>query len=75
MDEPHTSTETIEDFAIRAELAMHEARTRALAAGMSVVEVHGEAIVEVFPDGTQRFIKTVPPPLRITPGTIHRRPA
>ena len=70
MDAPTSSTETIAEFAKRAVRAVHHARAEALAAGMSVVEISGESLVETFPDGTRRFIKAMPPPVRVTPGTV-----
>lgn len=41
----------------------------ALAAGHSVLEVEGDAIVEVFPDGTRRVVKAIEPGTAAVVGT------
>jgi len=41
----------------------------ALASGQSVLEVEGDAIVEVFPDGTRRVVKATDPALAVEAGT------
>lgn len=49
--------------------AFSEARSQALKSGYSVYERNQEAIYEVFPDGTRRFIKNTDPPLHKPAGT------
>lgn len=52
-----------------AETAIKQAYWRALASGSSVLEVENDELVEVFPDGTRKFIKKVKPSMKIPPGT------
>ncbi len=41
----------------------------ALSAGHSVLEVEGDAIVEVFPDGTHRVVRAIEPATLAVTGT------
>lgn len=51
-----------------AEIAIKEAYWRALASGYSVLERYNNDLVEVFPDGTRKFIKNLPPYTKVTIG-------
>lgn len=51
-----------------AEAAFKQAYWASLAAGNSVLISENETLVEVFPDGTKKFIKKLPPSTRVTPG-------
>ena len=50
------------EFPLKAAEAFAEARARALAAGLSVVEAVDGAIYEVFPNGRREFIKRINEP-------------
>ncbi len=52
-----------------AAAAITQAYWAALASGNSVLEAENGALVEVFPDGTRKFIKTLPPRTKVTPGS------
>ena len=56
-------------FPEMAGTAFAEARARALAAGLSVVETHEAMLWEVFPDGTRKPIKAIEPPTLVEPGS------
>lgn len=45
---------------------------QALAAGNSVLETADGAIYEVFPDGTQKFVKMISPPVPVVLGTTYQ---
>lgn len=49
-----------------AESATKQAYLRTLAAGHSVLERRNDRIVEVFPDGKEKLVKKVPPPIAVT---------
>jgi hypothetical protein len=51
-----------------AEAAVKQAYWQALASGSSVVESIDGLLVETFPDGTQRIIKSLEPDTPVTPG-------
>ena len=51
-----------------ADVAFKQAYWSALASGSSVLISEGGNLVEVFPDGKQKFIKRLPPSTRVTPG-------
>jgi hypothetical protein len=51
-----------------AEIAFKQAYWAALASGSSVLISENGKLVEVFPDGTQKFIKQLPPPIPVTSG-------
>ena len=63
--------------ALAAEAGVRAYR-RALETG-SVLIARDGALVEVFPDGTETVIRTLSPPVKVTPGTViharHRPPA
>ena len=67
------SEEKIEEleqtFPEMAAVAFATARAEALASGLSVVEVQGSTLWEVFPDGTRRAIKAIEPRTAVVPGT------
>ena len=50
-----------------ADAAFTQAYWQALAAGSSVMISEGDALYEIFPNGTRRFVKNIEPP---TPATI-----
>lgn len=57
-----------------AETAIKQAYWRALSSGHSVLERKNDDLVETFPDGTQKFIKKLPPYTILPIGTkITRR--
>ena len=70
-DEEAIIDELEEQFPLLADAAFSKAREDTLAAGLSVVEADGDAIYEVFPDGTRKFVKSIEPrvsrPLRGQP--------
>ena len=51
-----------------AEAAFKQAYWAALASGSSVLISEKGNLVEVFPDGTKKIIKTLPPSTPVTPG-------
>jgi hypothetical protein len=51
-----------------AESAMKQAYWQALASGSSVLEHENGVIYEVFPDGTRKVVKTIPPPTPVKVG-------
>jgi len=51
-----------------AQAAVTIAHWRALAAGHSVLEVEGEGIYEVFPDGSRKFVQKIDPPTPVEKG-------
>ncbi len=50
-----------------AAAAITQAYWGALASGSSVLEADNGALVEVFPDGTKKFIKNLPPRTKVDP--------
>lgn len=51
-----------------AEIAFKQAYWAALASGSSVLVSKDGDLVEVFPDGTHKFIKHLSSPTKVTPG-------
>ncbi|MBI5274302.1 MAG: hypothetical protein HY860_04525 [Chlamydiales bacterium] len=51
-----------------AEVAFKQAYWSALASGSSVLASDDGNLVEIFPDGTRKFIKKLPQSTRVTPG-------
>ena len=51
-----------------AEVAFKQAYWAALASGSSVLVSEKGDLVEIFPDGTHKFIKHLPPSIPVTPG-------
>lgn len=51
-----------------ADAAFTQAYWAALASGSSVLISENGSLVEVFPDGTKKFIKHLTPPTPATPG-------
>ena len=51
-----------------ADAAIKQAYWAALTSGSSVIEAREGALVEVFPDGTCKTIKSLPPPTRVAVG-------
>lgn len=73
-DDPRPLTESgiahlEEQIPLLAEAALRAAYWQTLMSGHSVLIEDGDALVEVFPDGTRRFVKALPPPVRVRPGT------
>ncbi len=56
-----------------ADAAATQAYWQALASGSSVLEAREGALVEVFPDGTQKTIKLLPTRTTVAPGQAVRR--
>jgi hypothetical protein len=57
-----------------AEIAMKQAYWQTLASGASVLVTENGCIMEVFPDGTKRFVKTIEPRVTIDPTKIFLLP-
>ena len=53
-----------------ADVAVRQAYWQALAAGSSVLEVREGALVEIFPDGTQKTIKAMSPQTKAVVGQV-----
>lgn len=53
-----------------AQRAVEKAFQRALDAGQSVLIAEGDAIYEVFPDRSKKFVKRVEPATPVKAGTI-----
>ncbi len=51
-----------------AEVAFKQAYWAALASGSSVLMSENDDLVEIFPDGTRKFIKRLSPSTPVTPG-------
>lgn len=51
-----------------AEIAFKQAYWSALASGSSVLICRDGDLVEVYPNGTSKFIKHLPPAIRVKPG-------
>ena len=51
-----------------ADVAFKQAYWAALASGSSVLISENGDLVEMFPDGTHKFIKHLPPSTPVTPG-------
>lgn len=51
-----------------AEAAIRQAYWDALNSGSSVLEYDDSALVEVFPDGTRKIIKSLPAQSKVIPG-------
>jgi len=51
-----------------ASVAFKQAYWAALASGSSVLISEKGDLVEIFPDGTHKFIKHLPPSISVTPG-------
>lgn len=51
-----------------AEIAFKQAYWAALAAGSSVLICENGSLVEIFPNGKQKFIKKLPPPIPVIRG-------
>ena len=51
-----------------ADAAFTQAYWAALASGSSVLVSESGKLMEIFPDGTKKFIKDLPPPTPATPG-------
>lgn len=50
-----------------AEDAVKQARSKALKAGRKVVEAVDGQLIESYPDGTQKVLKRIPPPIPVAP--------
>lgn len=55
-----------------AEAAVRQAYWDALNSGSSVLEYENGALVEVFPDGTRKRIKNLPPQQKARPGQTYK---
>ena len=53
-----------------ADVATKQAYWQALASGSSVLIVENGKIIEIFPDGTKKTIKTIAPQIPMTKGQI-----
>ena len=51
-----------------AESAVKQARTRTLKAGRSVVEAVDGKLIESYPDGSHKVLKSIPAPIPVVPG-------
>lgn len=69
MSENEKRIEDLEtEFPAASGAAFAEARQRALASGLGVVEAHEGVLYEVFGDGTRRFLKKIEPPMAVCKG-------
>ncbi len=69
MSIPEKTMQFLEDHIPElAESAFKQAYWQALASGSSVLEVDGNQIVEVFPDGTRKLIKQIAESIPVTLG-------
>lgn len=59
-----------QEFPLKAAAAFAAARKRALEAGQTLVEAHGDELVEISPDGTRKVLKKIAPPTKVTKGQI-----
>lgn len=57
-----------EQFPPASGVAFADARDSVLASGQSVLQSENGEIFEVSPDGTQRFIKSIDPPMNVVLG-------
>lgn len=68
MSQPATSRGNVsqkmteDDIAQLAGTAFAAARNAAIADGFTVLEARGDTLVEAFPDGTERIVKTIAGP-------------
>jgi hypothetical protein len=70
MSESEAEIKALEDqFPTLSDEVFRQACQKALASGFSVMQSIDGVIYEVFPDGTRRFVKTIEPPIPVTPGT------
>lgn len=46
--------------------ALKQAYWRALASGHSVLKAEGDSLVQVHPDGTKTFVKSLPPSIPVS---------
>ncbi len=53
-----------------AQAAVQQAYWQALASGSSVLVAENGAINEIFPDGTVKFVKNIPPSIEVEKGKI-----
>lgn len=56
-----------------AAAAITQAYWSALASGSTVLEADNGMLVEVYPDGTRKIIKPLPPRIKVTPGQKFKR--
>ena len=59
-----------EQIPLMAAASVQQARLRAILAGFDVVESHDNALWTVHPDGTETFIKDLPPRVRVEKGRV-----
>lgn len=57
-----------EHFPELAATATQQAYWQALAEGSSVLVAHNDQIIEIFPDGTTRAVKSIQPPVMVEKG-------
>lgn len=57
-----------EHFPELAATAIQQAYWQALAEGSSVLVAQNDQIIEVFPDGTTRIVKSIQPPIVVEKG-------
>lgn len=57
-----------------AESAVRQAYWDALNSGSSVLEYQNGALIEVFPDGTHKFVKKLPSQSKVKPGQTFKIP-
>jgi hypothetical protein len=72
MDDPLSIPQTEENIPLLAALAVKLAIKDALTCGRSVTQARDGKIIERMPDGTERLIKEIDPPIQIKPGTVFR---
>ena len=55
-----------------AAAAVTQAYWTALASGHSVLEADDGKLIEVFPDGTRKFIENLPPHTKVISGSVYK---
>ena len=69
IDESNDAIELLEQtFPPASGVAFSNARDSVLASGQSVLQSENGAIYEVSPGGSRRFVKSITPPVDVTPG-------
>lgn len=70
MNAPENIPQTEENIPLLAALAVKQAIKDALESGRSVTQAKDGKIIERMPDGSERIIKLIEPPMAIKPGTV-----
>ncbi len=72
---PPTDIDSLEAaFPIASGVAFSQARSEALKAGLSVMQSENGSIYQIFPDGTRKLLKQIPPATKLPAGTKFKLP-